>query len=271
MLKKRLIFTLLYADGFFIQSRNFNIQKVGDIDWLKKNYNLKNISNYIDELIILDISRNKKNFNNFLSNLKKISNDFFIPITAGGGINTFNKASKLLRNGADKILVNTILNKNHRVISEIAETYGSQSIIGGIDYKSFNNKVNCFTDNGTELINKSFKDYLKKINNLSIGEIYINSIDQDGTGMGLDLSVVNKIPKKFSKPIILSGGCGNFSHIKEGLEKKGVNAVSTANLFNFINDGFETVRLKLLKENFRLPKWNSNNIKNLKDIFRDIR
>ncbi len=268
MLKKRLIFTLLYADGFFMQSRNFNIQKVGDINWLKKNYNLKNISNYIDELIILDISRNKKNFDNFISSLKKISNDFFIPITAGGGIDTFNKASKLLRNGADKILVNTILNKNNKIISDIAETYGSQSIIGGIDYKCFNNKINCFMNNGTELINKNFSNYLKKINNLPIGEIYINSIDQDGTGMGLDLGIVNKIPKKFFKPVILSGGCGNFMHIKEGLEKKGINAVSTANLFNFINNGLETVRLKLLKENFRLPEWNSNSIKHLKDIFK---
>ncbi len=268
MLKKRLIFTLLYADGFFMQSRNFNIQKVGDINWLKKNYNLKNISNYIDELIILDISRNEKNFDNFISSLKKISNDFFIPITAGGGINTFNKASKLLRNGADKILVNTILNKNHKVINEIAETYGSQSIIGGIDYKYFNNKINCFINNGTELINKNFSNYLKKIYNLPIGEIYINSIDQDGTGMGLDLNIVNKIPKKFSKPVILSGGCGNFTHIKKGLEKKGINAVSTANLFNFINNGLETVRLKLLKENFRLPEWSSNSIKHLKDIFK---
>lgn len=267
MLKKRLIFTLLYADGFFMQSRNFNIQKVGDINWLKKNYNLKNISNYIDELIILDISRGERNLNNFISNLKKISNDFFIPITAGGGVNTFDNASKLLRNGADKILINTILNTNHKVVREIAETYGSQSIIGGIDYKYFNNKVNCFTNNGSKLLNKDFLDYFKRINKLPIGEIYINSIDQDGTGMGLDLSIINKIPKKLFKPIILSGGCGNFTHIKKGLEKKDVNAVSTANLFNFINNGLETVRLKLLNDNFKLPEWNSNSIKYLKDIF----
>ena len=267
MLKKRLIFTLLYADGFFMQSRNFNIQKVGDINWLKKNYNLKNISNYIDELIVLDISRKEKNIDNFIYNLKKISNDFFIPITAGGGVDKFNKASKLLRNGADKILVNTILTKNHKVINQIAETYGSQSIIGGIDYRCFNNKIDCFVNNGSELINKNFSDYLKKIKNLPIGEIYINSIDQDGTGMGLDLNIVKKIPKEFFKPVILSGGCGNFTHIKEGLEKKGINAVSTANLFNFINNGLETVRIKLLKDNFRLPEWNSNSIKQLKDIF----
>lgn len=267
MLKKRLIFTLLYADGFFMQSRNFNIQKVGDINWLKKNYNLKNISNYIDELIVLDISRNEKDLNNFIYNLKKISNDFFIPITAGGGINTFNYASKLLRNGADKVLVNSILNTNSKVVYEIADTYGSQSIIGGIDYKFYNNKISCFTHNGTVLINKIFSTYLKKIYKFPIGEIYINSIDQDGTGMGLDTNIINKIPKKFFKPVIISGGCGNYTHIKEGLENKGINAVSTANLFNFVNNGLETVRMKLLKDNFRLPEWNSKSIKHLKGIF----
>ena len=71
MLKKRLIFTLLYADGYFMQSRNFNIQKVGDINWLRKNYNLNSISNYIDELIILDISRAKRSLDEFIMNLKK--------------------------------------------------------------------------------------------------------------------------------------------------------------------------------------------------------
>ena len=85
MIKKRLIFTLLYSDNFFFQSRNFNIQKVGDISWLEKNYNFKNISYYIDELIILDISRNEKNKEKFIKNINKISEFCFVPITVGGG------------------------------------------------------------------------------------------------------------------------------------------------------------------------------------------
>ena len=67
MLKKRIIFTLLYCDGHFIQSRNFNIQKVGDVNWLEKNYDFKQISYFIDELIVLDISRNEKNLSAFLN------------------------------------------------------------------------------------------------------------------------------------------------------------------------------------------------------------
>ena len=73
MLKKRIIFTLLYIDGFFYQSRNFNLQKVGDVQWLKKNYNFQNISFFIDELIILNISRNEKNLDKFITVVKQVS------------------------------------------------------------------------------------------------------------------------------------------------------------------------------------------------------
>ena len=76
MLKKRIIFTLLYCDGFFVQSRNFDIQKVGDLNWLIKKYGIENISYFIDELIIIDISRTTKNKTKFLSILKKISKFF---------------------------------------------------------------------------------------------------------------------------------------------------------------------------------------------------
>ena len=107
MLKKRIIFTLLYSDGYFFQSRNFNIQKVGDIEWLLLNYNFDNISHFIDELIILDISREKKDRDNFLKNANKLIKKCFIPITFGGGISSLNIAKEYLSSGADKILINS--------------------------------------------------------------------------------------------------------------------------------------------------------------------
>ena len=107
MLKKRIIFTLLYCDGFFVQSRNFNLQRVGDVAWLEKNYDFKKISYYIDELIILDISRTNKNLNEFIKNLKSITKFCFMPISAGGGIKKFEDVKKILSNGADKVVVNT--------------------------------------------------------------------------------------------------------------------------------------------------------------------
>ena len=135
MLKKRLIFTLLYEDGFFVQSRNFNLQKVGDIEWIKKNYNFRNISFFIDELIILDISRGDKDSNKFIENIKKISELCFVPISIGGGVDTCEKAQKILSNGADKILLNSINFANKEIIKEISNIYGKQSIILAVDIK----------------------------------------------------------------------------------------------------------------------------------------
>ena len=109
MLKKRVIFTLLYCDGSYMLSRNFRLQKVGDLHWLKENYNFSQISFFIDELIVINISRSHNNQKSFLLDLEKLSKDCFLPISAGGGIRSPNTAKDLFNSGADKILLNTAI------------------------------------------------------------------------------------------------------------------------------------------------------------------
>jgi len=117
VLKKRLIFTLLIDEDQFVLSRNFNLQKVGNIDWLFNNYNFSNISSYIDELIILNVRNKKKNFENFCSLIKKITKEVFIPIGAGGGIEKVEDVKKLLRSGADKVVLNSLLLENRNELN----------------------------------------------------------------------------------------------------------------------------------------------------------
>ena len=261
MLKKRIIFTLLYQDGFFVQSRNFNLQKVGDINWLEKNYDFKKISFYIDELIILDVSRKEKDTDKFIDNLKKVSSFCFIPISSGGGVDTFEKAQNLLTNGADKVLLNT--NLKPKLLSKISEVYGEQSIIAGVDYANVNNTKKILINNGTREIEGDIKKYLSKVSKLPVGEIYLNSIDKDGTGMGLDFSILDFLPKNNTKSIIISGGSGNSEHIANGLKNNSIDAIATANLLNFVGDGLLKARKELLNKNFNLPIWNANTIKKL--------
>ena len=109
MLRKRLIFTLIYSDGYFMQSRNFRLQKVGDINWLKKNYKFKRTSFSIDELIILDASRESKLSEQFLNDVENLAMDCFIPISVGGGVDSLEKCKNLFSKGADKIVLNTVL------------------------------------------------------------------------------------------------------------------------------------------------------------------
>jgi cyclase len=89
----------------------------------------------------------------------------------------------------------------------------------------------------------------------AFGEIYLNSIDRDGTGQGYDLGVLDLLPTKFAKPVILAGGVGSFRHFESGLDDERVNAVATAQLHNFIGDGMKVARKSLLSSGFSFPIW----------------
>ncbi len=252
--KKRIIFTLLFSNGYFVLSRNFNIQKIGKITWLKKNYKFLKITKAIDELIILNIRDKRKNFNNFCQTIKKISSEIFIPISAGGGIENYEDAKKILRSGADKIIVNSLLFKENEII-KLSKYLGNNCIVGSIDIKLVKKKMFVWDNNQKKILTKSLKKILKKISYLPIGELYINSIDRDGTGQGYLFDMLKEIPKKIEFPIIIAGGAGNWLHLYEGLNKKSLSAVATANLLNFINDGLINARKKIISNKFDLPIW----------------
>ncbi len=259
MIKKRIIFTLLLSNESFILSRNFVHQKVGDINWLNKNYNFKSTSNFIDELIILNVDekRNKKEFFNIS---KKIAKECFVPISYGGGIDNFETAAEMFKNGADKIILNSSTFKNPELLNEISSVYGSQSVIISIDFKKENkDQYSVWIENGKKKIDISIEKYFENLMNFQFGEIYLNSIDKDGTGFGYDLSIMSKL-KKISKkiPIIISGGAGNSLHFYEALKIKEIDAVSTAHLFNFIGDGLEKARKSLIDKKISFPEWNAD-------------
>ena len=132
-------------------------------------------------------------------------------------------------------------------------------------YLNVKNKKKVLKENGTNEIKDDIKKYLNKVSKLPVGEIYLNSIDKDGTGMGLDFSILDFLPKNNNKSIIMSGGSGNSTHIANGLKNNSIDAVATANLLNFVGDGLLKARTELLKKNFNLPTWNANIIKKLKN------
>lgn len=255
MVKKRIIFTLLFYDNFFCLSRNFNIQKIGNYQWLQSNYDFSKISFYIDELIIIDISREKRDIVRFSEMVKKISSNSFVPISAGGGVDNIEKAEILFRSGADKILLNTTLFNNSKFIKVLSKNYGNQSIVASIDYKLVNGKFFAYIENGSKKLTMSIQSFLKKICKMSIGEIYLNSIDQDGTGQGYNMGILKLLPKNNNLPIIMAGGAGNYNHLVDGLNNPIINAVASANLLNFVGDGLKIARKKIIEKGFNLAVW----------------
>jgi cyclase len=256
MLKKRIIFVLLYSEESFMLSRNFRLQKVGTLNWLKKNYDFSRISFYIDELMVLDVSRNNRDTFRFADTLKKLSEGCFLPISAGGGIRSINDARILLKNGADKIVVNTSLISNTLLVKELSEEFGQQCIIGSIDVKKNNeNRQEILIENGTKKIDSTLEELLENLPINCIGELFINSIDRDGTGNGLDLNSLEILGNRNNLPIIIGGGVGNNYHFLSGLNDSRVNAVATANLLNFIGDGLKNCRSYILEHGINLAYW----------------
>lgn len=255
MLKKRLIFTLLYNKGAFMLSRNFRLQRVGDVNWLNKNYNFGHIATAIDELIILDVSRDELNTEIFCEQIRLVTEGCFMPLALGGGVTCADQVHKMITHGADKIVLNTALHRDTGLVSELIRHYGSQCIIASVDYRFTDGEFRVFVDRGKEKLEQPLMLYLEKLASLGVGEIYLNSMDMDGTGQGYCLNVLHQIDHISHVPVIMAGGAGNFHHLFAGLSHPLVDAVATANLFNFVGNGLPLVRTQLIDAGCPLARW----------------
>ena len=267
MLKKRVIFTLLYDQGAFMLSRNFRLQKVGDLRWLQKNYNFSNVSFSIDELVILDVSRTVRDTDRFCEHVKAMTEGCFVPIAAGGGVTGIEHAQKLLRAGADKVVVNTAIAADSELVREMATLYGRQCIVASVDAKQTADGFEVFTNNGGLAAGVSLSDWMARLAELPVGEIYLNSMDRDGTGQGYLLAMLDYVPATIATPVILAGGAGKPQHLAEGLLDPRVDAVATAHLFNCVGDGLNQARLQLLEAGQMLPWWDRDRAKALAGTF----
>jgi len=255
MLRKRIIFTLIYSQGFFMQSRNFRLQRVGNLNWLEKHYKFQDIAFSLDELIVLNATKKGKSIEEFAKTISALVNDVFIPIAAGGGIRSLDDAKLLFNSGADKIVLNSVLIEDPELVAAIISKYGTQSVVASIDYKANNGVNEVFIHDGEQKTSYVLEDYIDYLEKLNVGEIYLNSIDKDGTGFGYDFDVINKIEDKVNLPLIIAGGAGNENHLMEGLKIRGVSAVATANLFNFIGNGLPNARRKIIESDMNIARW----------------
>ncbi len=256
MLKKRIIFTLLVEDGFFVLSRNFGLQKAGNLDWLKDFYDFDSIAFSIDELIVLDVSRGERDRAGFAKLLEDISCNCFMPIGAGGGIRSVADVDLLLKSGADKVVVNTALFQQPELVRELVARYGAQCIVASIDYlTSASGKMEVYAENGRTTTGLDIRQAIDQAQELGVGEVYLTSISQDGTGRGFDAAGIAESADSVHCPLIISGGAGTFGHIADALKMPTISAVSTANLFNFMSDNLTEARNFVIQSGTPLATW----------------
>jgi cyclase len=266
---RRVIFTLLYDRGHFMLSRNFRLQIVGTIDWLFDNYDLGRVSHGLDELMVLDVSRGSRDPQSFAHHVRQIASRCFIPMTVGGGVSSLEMASIYMRSGADKLLVNSAFASDPALCRQLASHYGTQCIVAGIDFRTDASGLRIATTHSGELPHPeaTLSEWTDRVQEHGAGEILFQSIDRDGTGKGLDLELFGELDRTPDAPCIFMGGVGKADHVVDGLSHRGVDAVATANLFNFIGDTFLDVRASIVRKGIEMPHRSNDDYASLEGRF----
>lgn len=230
MIAKRIIPCLDVKNGRVVKGVNFqSLRDAGSIVEQAKFYN----EELADELVFLDISASLESRQTTLAEVRKVSEQVFIPLTVGGGIRSTETAREAFLHGADKISLNTAAVQTPELISELAERYGSQAIVVAIDVKRVQNQWRVFTHSGQTPTDLDALEWAQKVTELGAGEILLTSMDKDGTQQGYDLELLRCISTSVSVPVIASGGAGNLEHIYQAFHDGKADAALAASIFHY--------------------------------------
>lgn len=230
MLTARIIPCLDVDEGLVVKGVKFNnLTVVGDPVELA----LKYFQDGADELTFLDVGASVKSRKTMVEVVKKISEQIFIPLTAGGGIKSLNDIRELLLAGADKVSICTAAIENPALIKEASRVFGSQCIVLSIDAARVNSSWRAFMRGGHQDSGLEAVEWAIQGEAFGAGEILLNSIDRDGTRQGYDLELIQKVSEKVRVPVIASGGAGNLEQIYQAIISGKADAVLLASTLHY--------------------------------------
>lgn len=232
MYTKRIIPCLDVNCGRVVKGVNFvNLKDAGDPVDIAAAYDKAGA----DELVFLDITASSDNRNTVDEMVRAVAETIFIPFTVGGGIRSVDDFKRLLREGADKISVNSAAIMNPQLISDAADKFGSQCVVVAIDAKKRpdRNGWNIYKNGGRVDMGIDAVEWAMKAERLGAGEILLTSMDADGTKAGFDIALTKIISESVGIPVIASGGAGSKEHFKEVLTEGAADAALAASLFHY--------------------------------------
>jgi imidazole glycerol-phosphate synthase subunit HisF len=231
MLAKRIIPCLDIKDGRTVKGTNFvNLRDAGDPVELAAAYAREGA----DELVFLDITATVEKRKTLAELVKRIAHTINIPFTVGGGIRTVEDVSVLLNSGADKISINTAAFKNPQVITDIANTGGSQCVVLAIDTRQEEDgEWYVYLNGGRTKTDSLCYEWAKKAVELGAGEILLTSMNHDGTKAGFAIDITKKLSENLPIPVIASGGAGTVQHFAEVFREAHADAALAASIFHF--------------------------------------
>lgn len=244
MLKKRIIPSLLLKDSRMVKTIRFDqYRDTGHPITAARIYDAQRV----DELVVLDIFASRENRGIFSDIVAHMSEECFMPLCVGGGIRTIEDIRILLGRGADKVAINTAAVECDGLIQNASQAFGSSTIVVSIDVRrKENDRYEVFIRGGTEATGLDPVFWAKKAEKLGAGEIFLTSIDRDGTMSGLDIPLIHSVVAAVTIPVIASGGVGTLDDFHIGMEDGGASAVSAASIFHFTDQSPIKVRKYLV-------------------------
>ena len=232
MFTKRIIPCLDFNNGRVVKGINFvNLQDAGDPVEVAAAYDKAGA----DEVVFLDITATSDARGTVVDMVRKVAEKVFIPFTVGGGIRTVEDFKVLLREGADKISINSSAINNPRLISDAADKFGSQCVVVAIDARrrADGSGWNIYKNGGRIDVGMDAVEWAMQADKLGAGEILLTSMDCDGTKAGYDIELTRMIAENVSIPVIASGGAGTKEHFYEALTEGKADAALAASLFHY--------------------------------------
>ena len=232
MFTKRIIPCLDVHNGRVVKGVNFvNLRDAGDPVEIAEAYDKAGA----DELGFLDITASSDARNTVVDMVRKVAEKVFIPFTVGGGIRTVEDFKVLLREGADKISINSSAINTPELISQAADKFGSQCVVVAIDARRREDGSgwNIYKNGGRIDVGIDAVEWAMKVDKLGAGEILLTSMDCDGTKAGYDLELTRTIAENVSIPVIASGGAGTMEHFYDALTEGKADAALAASLFHY--------------------------------------
>ena len=249
MLTKRIIPCLDIKNGRTVKGVNFlDLKDAGDPVELAKKYSEEGA----DELVFLDISATEEDRKTLIELVRKVGEAINIPFTVGGGISSVKDVEILLKNGADKISINSSAVKNPQLINDLASAFGSQCIVVAIDAKQVNGNWKVHLVGGKIATEIDLFDWAKEVENRGAGEILFTSMDNDGTKKGFANDALAKLSHTVNIPIIASGGAGTIQHFTNAFLLGNADAALAASVFHFQEIGIQDLKKELKKNNIQI-------------------
>jgi cyclase len=227
---KRIIPVLLLSDSGMVKTTKFSDPiYVGDPINAVRIFNAKEV----DEIIILDIDATRFGRGPNFERIEQIASEAFMPLGYGGGVKTTQQMERLFRIGIEKVVINTAINENRRLLHEASQIFGSQSVVASIDVKKdFFGRYHVYSRCGKNRLDYELNSYISFVQEQGAGEIILNSIDKDGTMSGYDLKLISNVSGQLRVPLVTLGGAGSVNHFDDALQA-GASSVAAGSMFIF--------------------------------------